>query len=222
MMRRLFIVALVLLAGCGGTPEQQVATPEPRAGGADSPELAVTSVLKGIGESDAALLESMTLTEQLALVALVEGATASEAEAALGFASEQVAAQFWSSFASGVEDFLGANVDGIRIGEVVTVDVPGARYARVEVMFTLDSADRSSVVTDRNGWRVDLIATFPGAFLPSIDVALERASSPGAGPAVTEAILDQSTSLDALDVIGVPAELADALVSAREAISSRR
>lgn len=221
-MKRLLIIVLVLLAGCGGSPEGQVTVSETRSGGADSPELAVTSVLRGIAESDAALLESMTVTDQLALVALVEGATAAEAEAALGFASQQVASQFWTSFADGVEDFLGTNVDGIRIGDVASIDVPGARYASVEVMFPLDRADRSFVVTDRNGWRVDLVATFPGAFLPSVGVALERASAPGASPALVESILDQSTSLDALDVIGVPAELSDALVSARDAMSSRR
>lgn len=220
-MKRAAVVLVLVLAGCGGGAGDQVTVPEPRSGGAESPELAVASIMRGIAESDAALLESMTVTQQLALVALEEGATAAEAEAALGFASQQVASQFWSSFASGIEDFLGTDVDGIRIGDVVSVDVPGARYATVEVMFPLDNADRAFVLTDRNGWRVDLVASFPGAFLPNLDAALERASSPGASPEVVQAILDQSTSLDALDAIGVPAELSDALISAREAIASR-
>ena len=218
-MTRVVLALAVVLAACGGTPEEPAADPAVEAAGAASPEAAVTSVMRGIDDADGALLEAMTVTDQLPLVALVEGATPVEAAAALGFASEQVASQFWQSFANGIEDFLGAAVADIRIGEVRTIDVPGARYAGVEVMFPLDNAERSFVVTDRNGWQVDLIATFPGAFLPNIDSALDRASSPSADPEVAASIRSQIDSLDALEAIGVPPELADAYASARAAIT---
>lgn len=215
------LLALVLLLGaCGAPSDEPVADPHSEAEGAASPEAAVTSVMRGIADSDGALLEAMTVTDQLALVALVEGATPAEAEAALGFASEQVASQFWHSFANGIDDFLGASIADIRIGEVRPIDVPGARYASVEVMFPLDNAERSFVVTDRDGWRIDLIATFPGAFLPNIDSALARASSPNADPQVAASIRSQVTSLDALEAIGIPPELADAHASARASITA--
>lgn len=218
-MIRVLLALVVVLAACGGPPEEPAAVPGSETDGAASPESAVTSVMRGIAEEDGALLEAMTVTEQLPLVALVEGATPAEAAAALGFASEQVASQFWHSFADGIEDFLGASVADIRIGEVRPIDVAGARYASVEVMFPLDDAERSFVVTDRGGWRVDLIATFPGAFLPNIDTALDRASSPNVDPEVAASIRGQIASLEALEVIGIPPELADAYASARAAIT---
>lgn len=218
-MKRVLIVLVLVLGACGGTPEEPAADPDVETGGAASPEAAVTSVMRGIAEADGALLESMTVIDQLPLVALVEGATPAEAAAALGFASEQVASQFWKSFAVGIEDFLGASVADIRIGEVRTIDVPGERYAAVEVMFPLDNAERSFVVTDRDGWRVDLVATFPGAFLPNTDTALDRASSPTADPEVAASIRRQISSLEALEAMGLPPELADAYASARAAIT---
>ena len=220
-MRRVVAVVAVALAACGSgvDPATETTVAAPAGSGATSPELAVSSIIRGITESDDALLGDMTLTSQLGLVALVEGASVAEAEAALGFASERVAAQFWSSFASGLEDFLGAEVDDIAIGAVETVDVAGARYATVDVAFPLDRADRSFVVTDQDGWKVDLVATFPGALLPHIDDALERASGSGGSPEVEASIRGLGPSLDALGAVGVPDELSDAFDSARSAIS---
>ncbi len=74
-------------------------------------------------------------------------------------------------------------------------------------------------MTDRDGWQVDLIATFPGAFLPNIDSALDRASSPNADPEVAASIRRQISSLEALEAMGIPPELADAYASARAAIT---
>ena len=220
-MKRIAAVVAVVLAACGSGADPVTETTVAGSGGtgASSPELAVSSIIRGIAESDDALLDDMTITDQLGLVALVEGASVTEAEAALGFASERVAAQFWSSFASGLEDFLGAGIDDIAIGAVEAVDVPGARYATVDVAFPLDRADRSFVVTDRNGWKVDLVATFPGALLPHIDDALERASGSPGSPTVEASIRGLGPSLDALGAVGVPSELTDAFDDAHSAIS---
>lgn len=216
---QLIMVVALLVSACGGsdTVEPQV-VPDERTGATD-PELAVSGIIRAIESGDSAVLDSLTLTDQLGLVALVEGANPSEAEAALGFASEQIAATFWASFASGIEDFLDAGVDDIRIGDVETVDVPGARYATVDVEFPLDSANRVFVVTDQDGWRVDLIATFPAAFLSSIPFAAERAASPGVAPELVESIRVQTGSLDAIEAIGVTGDLAGALIAARAAIT---
>ena len=107
-------------------------------------------------------------------------------------------------------------MEDIRIGEISTLDVRGARYAAVEVDFPFDAAQRVFVLTDRNGWRIDLVATFPGAFVPNIPLAVERASSPGVDPELLASIRRQDASLDALEALGVDDRTAEAIAEARE------
>ena len=99
-----------------------------------------------------------------------------------------------------------------------TIDVPGARYATVEVDFPVDAARRVFVLTDRNGWKVDLVATFPGAFVANIPLAVERASSPGVDPELLASVRRQEVSLDALEAIGVNDRTAEAITEARDAM----
>lgn len=204
----------VLLGACGAeeVPVEQTSVSRT---GAESPELAVSAIIRGLSQDDDAALGDATLTDQLGLLALVEGASTSDASAALGFASEQVAARFWKSFADGISDFIESGVDGIRIGDVAVIDVPGARYATVDVAFPLDSADRVFVVTESDGWKVDLVATFPGAFVSSFPFAVERASSPGVDPELLASLVRQTVSLDALEAIGVDERTAAAIAEAR-------
>ena len=121
-------------------------------------------------------------------------------------------------FAADIGDFIDAGVEDIRIGEISTLDVRGARYATVEVDFPFDAARRVFVLTDRNGWRVDLVATFPGAFVANIPLAVERASSPGVDPGLIASIRRQDVSLDALEAIGVDERTAEAIAEARESM----
>jgi hypothetical protein len=215
------LAAILLAAGlvaCGGADEAPDADVAEVLVGSETPELAVSAIVRAIGQGDEAALEANTVTDQLGLLALVEGASTADAVAALGFASRQVASTFWMSFANEIRDFIEAGVDGIRIGDVTRVDVPGARYATVEVAFPLDAANRVFVLTDRGGWRVDLIATFPGAFVSNIPLAVERASSPGVDPELLESIGRQASSLDALEALGVDERTAEAIAAAREEI----
>ncbi|HEY5652629.1 MAG TPA: hypothetical protein VIW46_14380, partial [Acidimicrobiia bacterium] len=211
------MLALGLVACAVGDVVTDLDTPDALIG-SETPELAVSAIVRAIGQSDDEMLEVNTLTDQLGLLALIEGASADDAMAALGFASRQIASTFWMSFSTEIRDFIESGVDGIRIGAVTQVDVPAARYATVDVAFPLDAADRVFVVTDRGGWRIDLVATFPGAFVPNIPLAVERASSPGVDPELLESIRRQSISLDALEAIGVNERTAQAIAAAREAM----
>ena len=217
-MRRL-IVGLVCVLAFGACSEAADTTTTTTLSiadaGAPSPELAVSAIVSAIGQDDSAALEAHTVTDQLGLLALVEGASTTDALAALGFASEQIAATFWRSFAADIGDFIDAGVDDIRIGEISTLDVRGARYATVEVDFPFDAARRVFVVTDRNGWKVDLVATFPGAFVPNFPLAVERASSPGVDPELIASIRRQDVSLEALEAIGVDDRTAESIFDAR-------
>lgn len=209
------LICVVLVSACADGPEATTTTVvEPSA--STSPELAVSAIIRAIGREDTQTLDANTLTDQLGLLALVEGASTADALAALGFASEQVASTFWRSFAGDLGNFVDAGVEDIRIGAVATLEVGGASYATVEVAFPLDSADRVFVLTDRAGWRVDLVATFPGAFVPNIPLAVERASSPGVDPELLASIRRQSISLDVLESIGVDDRTAEAIADARE------
>lgn len=217
-MRRVIagIVCVLVVAACSQSAETSTTTIPDAGTGAPSPELAVSAVVSAIGQDDAAVLDAHTLTDQLGLLALVEGASTTDALAALGFASEQVAASFWRSFASDIGNFIDATVDDIRIGDISTLDVRGARYATVEVDFPFDNARRVFVVTESNGWKVDLVATFPGAFVPNIPLAVERASSPGVDPELLASIRRQDVSLEALEELGVDERTAEAIAEARE------
>ena len=194
--RRLLLMAVavaLVVVSCGGeeAPSEETVV---MSTGAESPELAVSAIIRGLSQDDDAMLGDATLSDQLGLLALVEGASTGDASAALGFASQQVAARFWKSFADGISDFIESGVEGIRIGEVTVINVPGARYATVEVAFPLDAARRVFVVTERDGWKVDLVATFPGAFV------------------------NQATSLNALEVVGVDERTTTAIAEARAAL----
>lgn len=219
-MRRLVagLVCIVVVGACSDGPETSTTTAPIADVGAPSPELAVSAIVSAIGQDDSAALDAHTLTDQLGLLALVEGAPTTDALAALGFASEQVAATFWRSFAADLGDFIDAGVEDIRIGEISTLDVRGARYAAVEVDFPFDAARRVFVLTDRNGWRVDLVATFPGAFVSNIPLAVERASSPGVDPELIASIRRQDVSLEALEAIGVDDHTAAAIAEARDSM----
>ncbi len=208
------LACLMMVAACSDGAGDTTTT-QPDVLGSESPELAVSSIILAIGQDDAETLAAHTLTDQLGLLALVEGASTADALAALGFASQQVAATFWRSFAGDIGDFIDAGVEDMRIGEITALDVPGARYATVEVAFPLDRANRVFVLTDRAGWRVDLVATFPGAFVPNIPLAVERASSPGVDSELLASIRRQDVSLDALDAIGVDERTAEAIAEAR-------
>lgn len=214
------VVCVLLVAACSEATEISTTTgaPVPDTQGAASPELAVSAIVRAISQDDSAALDALTVTDQLGLLALVEGASTTDALAALGFASEQVAATFWRSFAGDIGDFIDAGVDDIRIGDIATIDVPGARYATVEVDFPFDAARRVFVLTDRNGWKVDLVATFPGAFVANIPLAVERASSPGVDPELLASVRRQEVSLDALEAIGVNDRTAEAITEARDAM----
>jgi hypothetical protein len=210
------LICVALISACGGSSDSTttIVVVEPAA--STSPELAVSAIIRAIGRQDGQTLDANTLTDQLGLLALVEGASTADALAALGFASQQVASTFWRSFAGDIGNFVDAGVEDIRIGEVSTFDVGGATYATVDVSFPLDQADRVFVLTDRAGWRVDLVATFPGAFVPNIPLAVERASSPGVDPELLASIRRQATSLDVLDAIGVDERTSEAITEARE------
>lgn len=211
------LTLLVAVGACSGEADTTTTTQASVAeSGSESPELAVSAIVLAIGQDDTAALDANTLTDQLGLLALVEGASTTDALAALGFASEQVAASFWRSFASDIGNFIDATVDDIRIGDIATLDVRGARYATVEVDFPFDNARRVFVVTESNGWKVDLVATFPGAFVPNIPLAVERASSPGVDPELLASIRRQDVSLEALEELGVDERTAEAIAEARE------
>ena len=212
------IVCILIFGACSEGAETSTTTAPAAGAGAPSPELAVSAIVSAIGQDDSAALDAHTLTDQLGLLALVEGASTTDALAALGFASEQVAATFWRSFADDFGDFIDAGVEDIRIGEISAFDVRGEGYATVEVDFPFDPARRVFVLTDSNGWRVDLVATFPGAFVANIPLAVERASSPGVDPELLASVRRQDVSLAALEAIGVDDRTADAIIEARESL----
>lgn len=210
------LACILIVGACSDSAGTSTTTAPIADVGAPSAELAVSAIVSAIGQDDAAALDAHTLTDQLGLLALVEGASTTDALAALGFASQQVAATFWRSFAADIGDFIDAGVDDIRIGEISPLDVRGARYAAVEVDFPFDDAERVFVLTDRNGWRVDLVATFPGAFVSNIPLAVERATSPGVDPELIASIRRQDVSLEALEVLGVDERTAEAIAEARQ------
>ena len=81
-----------LLFSAHGLPKKVVAGGDPYQW---QVEQSAAAVARAIGQEDSQALDANTLTDQLGLLALVEGASTADALAALGFASEQVAATFW-------------------------------------------------------------------------------------------------------------------------------
>lgn len=192
------LVALILLAACGG--EDTTSSTGPGAiPGAASGEQAVASLVQALAAGDWVAAYRLSDSAQMVAVALAEGAPVEQGLALLaGEGVEVIGANFWQGFAEGVGEFLGLDPSRIRIGETTLFEAAGVDFARVAVAVPLDASLRTFVARSTStGWKVDVVATFPAALASRIGEAAEAmAASPEGGP-LLQVLRDQRAGLEA-------------------------
>lgn len=156
-LRRYLLVLVVVAVGAACTGDE--ASPNTTLSTDAPPVAVVTELMQAVDEGrfdDAAALSDPV---QAALLALVEGASATEVVRALGDdQSESVAANFWSGFAQTLEDsWRSAELTFVEEERVTEGD---ERFA--PVMVTSGSGEQRAFVLrdEEDGWTVDLFATF--------------------------------------------------------------
>ena len=199
MPRVWYLASLAFLAAsCGGlagkSPTPLVTT------GAETPVAAVEGLVEAIGDGNFAGAAGLAMPGQAAMASLAEGATFGEIATALRQGDEEVAANFWSGFAQGAGSFLAGDV-AVEEEGMVTDD--GVEFHQV-VVDPETGPDRTLLVREDDGYRVDLFASFGHGLADRMTPAVERLLTAGTG--------DSRLILDRLQDI-VPSLLAAARLS---------
>lgn len=199
MLRVRYLVSLVFLAAsCGGLAGK---SPTPLVtAGAETPVAAVEGLVEAISDGNFAAAAGLAVPGQAAMASLAEGATFGEIATALREGDEEVAANFWSGFAQGAGSFLAGDV---AVEEEGTVDDDGVEFHQV-VVDPETGPDRTVMVREDDGYRVDLFASFGQGLADRMTPAVERLLTAGTG--------DSRLILDRLQDI-VPSLLAAARLS---------
>jgi hypothetical protein len=156
--RRSSVLAIVVLAACGGGAGDPEPSPVPSVG-ADTPVAAVEELVEAINAPDFANASRLAVPGQAALAALAEGATFGEVASSLSEGDTDVAANFWAGFAQGTASFLAGDVTAVEDG---TVEQDGVTFHRV-VVTPPDGDSRTLLIREDDGYRIDLFASFgPG------------------------------------------------------------
>lgn len=167
--RLLFAVTLMVLAACAGevTPDP---TTIPVGPGAETPSAAIDQLVAALNEPDFEAAAELAVPGQAALASLAEGAPFDVVAEALRVGDRDVAANFWSGFAQGTQNFLTGPVDVSLDGQV---EQDGVDFEVVIVV--LDGGGTRSLLTrESDGYRVDLFASFGAGLADKMVTPVER------------------------------------------------
>lgn len=162
------VAVVVLVAACGG--DDTAGSTMPVGDGAETPTAAVEELIEAVnaGEFDEAAL--LAVREQAALAALAEGATIGVVAEALRTGDLDVASNFWAGFAQGSGSYL---VGGVAVSAGDTVE-EGETEFQVVVVSPEGEASRSMLVTEDDGYRIDLFASFGSGLADKMLAPVER------------------------------------------------
>ena len=164
----LLIVVGLVVAACGGrTGTLPAVSLGP---GADTPREAVRELVIHINTPDFNAASNLAVPNHAALASLAEGATFRAVADAIRDGDAPVAANFWAGFAQGTGSYL--------TGTVTTSDGPTLTQDGVEfhsvVVFPQSGGERSMLVQDADGFRIDLFASFGPGLADRMIPAVER------------------------------------------------
>ena len=213
---------VLLVAGCdGGAATTPDAEPVP-AGPAD-PRQAVVDLLEALGGEDVARAVDLTVPGQGLAVAVAEQAPADELGAILDGGSRAVLANFWSSFATSVEELSGAGTADIDVGEAGDpFEVGDHRFAIVGMEVPGQAGPRSMIVREGRGWKVDVVATFAPGLATGIGQAPQELAGAEGGEPIIERMVAERPALEAaLEDPALPPGVAQQIRSAVVALGGR-
>lgn len=162
-------VAVVMLAACSGetTP---VSTTLPPGEGAETPAAAVDQLVVALNEPDFEAASELAMPGHAALASLSEGAPFDVVADALRNGDRDVAANFWSGFAQGTQNFLAGPVE---ISPDGTLEQDGVEFEIVSVV-PGSGGTRSVLTQESDGYRVDLFASFGAGLADKMVAPVER------------------------------------------------
>jgi hypothetical protein len=138
--------------------------------GAESATEAVNELVTAINEPDFDAASELAMPGQAALASLAEGASFAVVADALRTGDRDVAANFWSGFAQGTQNFLTGPVEVTLDG---AIEQGGIEFEVVRVVPGTGGA-RTVVARDDDGYRIDLFASFGAGLADKMVTPVER------------------------------------------------
>ncbi|HUG32903.1 MAG TPA: hypothetical protein VMM14_08420 [Acidimicrobiia bacterium] len=167
-LRAIVLVGALAVAGCGSGDTLDTTPEQPP--GAETPTATVEGLIEAINEPDFPAAGRLSVAGQAALAALAEGATIDEVAESLEGDDGQVSANFWSGFAQGAGGFLTGEVSAADEG---LVEGEGFEFHSVSVQ-SADGEPRTLLISDEDGYRVDIFASFGSALADKMIAPVER------------------------------------------------
>ena len=180
------LIVVVLLGACSSAGQPETTVP---ADPAQSPEAVATVVLDALAAGDAELAAANTIQDQMAWLAMAEGASLQEATSLLDEGAESIALNYWTGFSQS------ATVPPLAISSVVESKVGEHNFAVV----SLGSTDELRLVLrSEPEWKIDVVASFGSTLVARLaDVVEVVAANSGDGADRLRQMLgDQKDSVD--------------------------
>lgn len=192
------IAALVLvlaLTACASVDEGTTTTTLEPIELPQRPELAVDQMVAALMLGDVEAIRGLTSDTQLAIIVALEGGGTAELAAMLTRGvPDEVAHNFWMSFAEGFPELVGEPIEDMDFGTSIPTQVQGIDYMSFPVAFGSATAGTEWFVRSTAfGWQIDLLATFGGPFAASLEALTRRTTDPD----VLAAIRAEAPSIEA-------------------------
>lgn len=197
-MKSPIIVALVLvlaLTACGSADEGTTTTSSQPLELPERPELAVDQMVAALMLGDVEAIRGLTSDSHLAIIVALEGGGTEELAAMLARGvPDEVADNFWRSFAEGFPELVGEPIEDMEFGTSIPTQVQGIDFISFPVAFGSATAGTEWFVRSTEaGWQIDLLATFGGPFAASLEALARRTTDPD----VLAAIRAEAPSIEA-------------------------
>ena len=175
-MRRCLVLVLVLVACAGGTEPSSSTAPA----ATDSYERAFDRWVSALETSDFEAAAGLTFEPHIPLLALAEGLSGAQVAVLTDADRTVIAANFWEGFVGQAGPMLGSPVSALRVDEWTETNAGGQDFALADLFRSSDASVRRIVFVDTaDGWKIDLIASFPSAMINLVPDAAQviRATS---------------------------------------------
>lgn len=160
---RASVAFVVLLIACSGGPEEASTTlPEET----DTYESAFDGWVSALEAADFDAAADLTFSRQVPLLALAEGLSGPQVAALTEADRALIAVNFWEGFIGQAEPMLGSRVGALRVEDWIETAAGGRSFALADLLRSSDASVRRVVFVDTaDGWKLDLIASFPSAMI---------------------------------------------------------
>jgi hypothetical protein len=218
-MPSIALVVALTVAACSPAPEESTTQAPVSQPGAADPRAAVEGMLDALEAGDFERAAALTVDDQMLAIAVTGNVPTDALQGVLDTGGADIGANYWESFATNVQSFLGVGPGAVTTGAVDDVEVAGVRFATVELQVPVDAARRRFVVQQGDGWKVDVVATFGPALAQRLGKAADGFRSDPSAADILASLVRQRPSLEvALAAPGLDAETTQVIRTALVAL----